>query len=149
MTTGEEIDRCVRATYAEYFAAFQRDPPSAGRYFTVPVFRVAQGRVTVFATRWELCSWLRSFGESLAVRGYRSSLMETLEVTALDGTLAQVRARGTRHDQDGVVFGRFDVLYTFARPDPGGEWMIAGLTSAGSSRGDGRPVRQGAGRWPG
>jgi len=124
------IEQSVRAMYASYFACFQRgDAAATAEYFGAPLFRVADGRTTVSATPEDVRQLLGAMIERLNASDYGSSRMASLEVSVLDGTVVQARARGTRHDRAGAAFQEFDVLYTLVRPDEADDWRIASLTS--------------------
>lgn len=130
------IERSVLASYAAYFADFQRfDPAATAAHFTAPLCRVAKGVPTAVRTEAEIRQWLSSTWANLAARGYGGATTTTRTVTVLDAHTALLRARGTRHDRSGAPLEDFDVLYVLTRTGDRAAWRIAVVTSVTAGSG--------------
>ncbi|MCW0213118.1 MAG: hypothetical protein OJJ54_07150 [Pseudonocardia sp.] len=128
------VENTIGAAYDDYFADFQRqDALVAADHFTVPLSRVANGRITVAATRADVEAMLTSIWASLATRRYGRSALADRTVTVLDERCAQLRARGTRYDLTDDPMEDFDVLYTLVR-GADDRWRIAVITSLTGGR---------------
>lgn len=116
--------------YEKYFAAFQqRAIDATAAHFRAPLFRVADGRTTVYDTEADVRAMLTGMWAALDGKDYARSSAEGCEISELDDASALLRVWGTRYDTTGAAFQRFDVLYLLVLTDPDAAWRIAGLVS--------------------
>jgi hypothetical protein len=118
------ISLAVAALYSRFLEAFHRRSPSEmTTCVQVPLTVISGGRSRVISTESDADSMFAAMLSGLEDRGFGHTVMDRVEVTALDQSVALASVGGTRFDRRGGVLEAVRAVYTVVKADE--SWRIA------------------------